>query len=114
VVFKHELSAVVSRAPLASCAAAAVEAIIEAGAKQLIAEPWRVSRMIRGAEELTFDQLRTEIARRRALPPPADFNRALAVAQLIRALGQPAFAEAWPMQRATSDTAARQTLAATA
>jgi len=73
-------------------AAGAVEAIVDAGAKLLIAEPWRASRIVRGAGDMTFQELAAEAARRRALPMNADFNRALALAQLSRALKSPAFA----------------------
>lgn len=85
---------------LAIRAAAAVEAIVETGAALLIDEPWRASRIIRDAESLSFEALRNEVARRRALPPPADFNRALALAQLSRALNLEAFAAAWALRRA--------------
>ena len=78
--------------PFAAEAARAVEATIEVGAERLIAEPWRVSRIIRGADGMTFQELAAEAARRRALPPNGDFNRALALAQLARALKSPAFA----------------------
>lgn len=98
---------------LASSASAAVEAIIEAGAARLIAEPWRVNRIICGAERLTLEQLRTKLAWRRALPPPADFNRALALAQLARALDEPSFAATWSSDHARSNPASRQILPAT-
>jgi hypothetical protein len=107
MVFEMVSSSAVSQA-LASRAAAAIEALIEAGAARLIAEPWRTNRIIRRAEGMTHDQLRTEVARRRALPPPTDFNRALALAQLARALDQPGFAAAWSSSRATSRPPARQ------
>lgn len=86
---------------LAARAAAAVEAIVETGAALLIDEPWRASRIVRDAESLSFEALRNEVARRRALPPPADFNRALALAQLARALNRQGFAAAWMRWRAT-------------
>ena len=92
---------------LASRAAAAIEAVIEAGAARLIAEPWRVNRIIRGAEGLALEQLRAKIAWRRALPPPADFNRALALAQLARALDKPSFAATWSSERTRSNPTAR-------
>ena len=81
--------------PLAARAAGAVEAVIKAGAAQLIAEPWRVSRIIRGAESLSCEALRMEVARRRALPNAADFNLCLALAQLASALERPAFVASW-------------------
>jgi hypothetical protein len=87
-------------------AASAVEAIVEAGAGLLIAETWRVARIIRGADRLTFEDLAAEIARRRALPSPADFNRALALAQLARAVERPAFAASWTRRAATANIVA--------
>jgi hypothetical protein len=102
MAFDPKLSLVASGAPLACGAAAAIEAVIETGVQRLIAEPWRVSRIIRDAEELTIDQLRGEIARRRNLPPPRDFNRALALAQLARALDRPGFEAAWSTRRAAA------------
>jgi hypothetical protein len=78
----------------AALASGAVAAVIDAGAKILIAEPWRAARIIRGAEALTFDELATHFARRRAAPF-ADFNRAIAFAQLGRALESPYFRTAW-------------------
>lgn len=92
--------------PLASAerydaaAASAIEAIIEIGARLLIAEPWRVARIIRGAHAMTYSELTAEAARRRALPPPSDFNRALALAQLARALEAPSFAAAFASRSA--------------
>src|SRR5581483_9877427 len=86
---------------LAVRAAAAVEAIVETGAALLVAEPWRANRIVRGADGLSLEALRNEVARRRARPPPADFNRALALAQLARALDRDAFAAAWMRWRAT-------------
>ncbi len=97
----HPLAA--AESDLAFGAAAAVEAIVETGAALLIAEPWRASRIVRGAESLSFEALRREVARRRALPPPADFNRALALAQLARALDREAFAAAWARSRRAGD-----------
>jgi hypothetical protein len=95
-------AAVVSPLPLPvpadrydAAAADAVEAVVEAGARLLIAEPWRVARIIRGADAMTYRELTAETARRRALPPPADFNRVLALAQLARALEAPPFAAAF-------------------
>ena len=81
--------------PCDVAAAGAIEAIVEAGARLLIAEPWRVARIIRGADAMTYRELTAEAARRRALPPPGDFNRALALAQLARALDAPSFAAAF-------------------
>jgi hypothetical protein len=82
----------------------AIEAVVTAGAALLIAEPWRASRIIRGADRLTFDELAAEVSRRRALPPAADFNRALALAQLVRAIDEPAFAAAWPVPSALAES----------
>jgi hypothetical protein len=91
---------------VAACAASAVEAIVEAGAGLLIAEPWRVARIIHGADRLTFEDLAAEIARRRAQPPPADFNRALALAQLARAVERPAFAATWARRASNANIVA--------
>jgi hypothetical protein len=93
--------------PFAAEAASAVEAVVEAGAKRLIAEPWRVARIVRGAEAMTFQELAAEAARRRALPPNPDFNRALAFAQLSRALKSPAFAASFASSAATCAKAPR-------
>jgi hypothetical protein len=87
------------RAPDAAEGRAAIEAIVEAGARLLIDEPWRVGRIIRGADGMTLRQLADEATRRRALAPPTDFNRALALAQLNRALEAPRFALAWSERR---------------
>ena len=72
-----------------------IQSAIQAGAAILAVEPWRVGRIIRGADGMTFQELATEASRRRALPPPADLNRALALAQLICALERPGFAACW-------------------
>jgi hypothetical protein len=89
---------------LASLASNAVESAVRAGAALLLAEPWRVSRIIRGAEALTLEDLLAEVARRRRLPPAADFNRALALKQLARALDEPGFAAAWSRRRAEAES----------
>jgi hypothetical protein len=73
----------------------AIQAAIQAGAAILAVEPWRVARIIRGADGMTFQELASEASRRRALPPPADLNRALALAQLLCALERPGFAACW-------------------
>jgi hypothetical protein len=79
---------------LSAPAARALDALVQAGADLLQKEPWRAGRIIRGGEGLTLTALRAEVARRRALPP-ADFNRALALAQLVCAIGRPDFSAAW-------------------
>jgi hypothetical protein len=38
------------------------------------------------------------------LPPAADFNRALALKQLARALDEPGFAAAWSRRRAEAES----------
>jgi hypothetical protein len=73
----------------------AVEAALRTGAAILAAEPWRIGRIIRGADDLTLQELAGEVVRRRRLPPPADFNRVVALAQLARALEFPGFAARW-------------------
>ena len=78
-----------------AAAAGAIEAIVAAGARLLIAEPWRIARIIRGADAMTYRELTAEAARRRVFPPPSDFNRALALAQLARTLEAPSFAAAF-------------------
>jgi hypothetical protein len=75
-------------------AANALAAIIDAGAQALIAEPWRVGRIIGGAQNLDIDELAARTARRRRAAP-ADLNRAIALAQLSRALKSPLFRDAW-------------------
>jgi hypothetical protein len=96
MAFPSNFLSVESESAPSARAVSAIDAVVAAGAALLIAEPRRASRIIRGADRLTFDALAAEVARRRALPPAADFNRALALAQLVRALEQPAFAAAWP------------------
>jgi hypothetical protein len=75
-------------------AANALAAIIEAGVQALIAEPWRVGRIIGGAQNLDMDALAARTARRRRAAP-ADLNQAIALAQLSRALQSPLFRNAW-------------------
>jgi hypothetical protein len=79
---------------LAPIAASAIAAIIDAGVQALIAEPWRVGRIIGGAQHLTIDELDARTARRRRAAP-ADLNQAIALAQLSRALKSPLFRRAW-------------------
>jgi hypothetical protein len=76
-------------------AADALSAVVEAGASILIQEPWRVGRIIRDAEAMTFEALCESLARRRAMAPPADFNRAIALAQLALAMKSPVFHACW-------------------
>lgn len=79
-------------------AADALAAVIEAGARILIAEPWRAGRIVPGAEDMTFDEISSTVARRRQTPF-ADLNRAIAFAQLRRALASPGFRTAWDASR---------------
>src|SRR5260370_34392779 len=81
--------------PVMALAAGAVAAVIAAGAANLVAEPWRVARIIRGADDMTFDELASRFARRRRAAPFADLNRAIAFAQLGRALESAYFRAAW-------------------
>ena len=76
-------------------AADALAAIIDAGARTLIAQPWRVARIVRRAEEMTIEELTAHIARRRRTTPPADLNLAIAIAQLSCAVNSPKFRAAW-------------------
>ena len=79
-------------------AAGALAAVIEAGAKILVAEPWRAGRIMPGAADMTFDELLSAFARRRAAPL-VDINRAIAFAQLARALESFRFRTAWDAWR---------------
>jgi len=81
-------------------AASALAAVIEAGAKILVAQPWRAGRIIPHAEAMTFDELASAVGRRRAAAY-ADLNRAIAFAQLGRALASPCFRAAWDEWRST-------------
>jgi hypothetical protein len=88
--------------PAVALAADKIAAIIEAGVRTLVAEPWRVARIVRAADEMTIDELAAQMARRRRAAPPADLNRAIALAQLSRALNSPQFRAAWAKFRAPS------------
>ena len=94
---------VASEAALATGAARAVAAVVEAGAAILIAEPWRIARIVRDADDMTEDELGAEIARRRSAGPPADMNRAIAFAQLALAMKAPKFGAAWAAWRSGRD-----------
>jgi hypothetical protein len=83
-----------TEASLAAPAAEALAAIIETGARILVAEPWRAARIVPGAGEMTIDELAGHLARRRRARP-ADLNRAIAFAQLSLALKAPQFRGAW-------------------
>ena len=80
---------------LSQLAAKAIDASVQAEAAILAVEPWRIARIIRGADGMTVQELAKEVSRRRALPPSADFNRILALAQLACALERPGFAASW-------------------
>ncbi|WP_158815343.1 hypothetical protein [Methylocapsa sp. S129] len=79
----------------AALASDAVASIIEAGGRVLIAQPWRVARIVRGADAMTIDALASHMARRRRAGPPADLNLAIALAQLALAIASPRFRAAW-------------------
>jgi hypothetical protein len=81
--------------PHRATASDAIAAIVDAGARALIAEPWRAGRIIRETHELTIDELAAQAAHRRRAGPPADLNQAIALAQLILALKSPRFCAAW-------------------
>ncbi len=85
----------------AAPASGAIAAIIEAGARLFIAQPWRVARLIRGADAMTASELCAELARRRRVGPPADVNLAIALAQLSLASQAPTFEEAWGAWRSS-------------
>jgi hypothetical protein len=72
----------------------ALAAIIDAGVQALVAEPWRVGRIIGGAQNLDIDELAARTARRHRAAP-TDLNRAIALTQLSRALKSPLFRDAW-------------------
>jgi hypothetical protein len=78
-----------------TAAADALTAIVRAGARVLEREPWRVMRIVRGADSMSMAQLGAELARRRRAGPPSDLNVAIALAQLHTALQTPEFALAW-------------------
>ena len=88
---RSRLSTRISTAPASN----AVAAVIEAGARLFIAQPWRVARIVRGADAMTARELCAHVARRRRVGPPADLNLAIALAQLSLALQAPAFDAAW-------------------
>jgi hypothetical protein len=99
-MFDSQRSAPASAEPLAgqilaASASSAIGAIIEAGASLFIAEPWRIARIIRGADDMMIDELMGRVAKRRRAGPPADINLAIAVAQLSLALKSPLFLTAW-------------------
>ena len=75
--------------------AGAIGAVINIGAKNLLAEPWRVARIIRGAHDMSVEELRAQTARRRRAVRPIDLNQAIALAQLGAALQSPHFAAVW-------------------
>ena len=85
-------------ADLEPLAANALAAIVDAGAKALIAEPWRASRIIRGAQHLSIEELAAQATRRRRAAP-SDLNQAIALAQLSRALQSTLFRDAWTKWR---------------
>jgi hypothetical protein len=82
----------------AEAAYPALAAIVDAGASILLAEPWRVARIIRGADKMTIHELAAQLARRGG-GPPADLNRAIALAQLALALKSPTFCATWAARR---------------
>jgi hypothetical protein len=86
---------------LAAPASGALAKVIEAGARRFIAEPWRIARLMRGANEMSAPELCAGLARRRRAGPPADLNLAIAWAQLSAALKAPAFEAAWRAWRSS-------------
>jgi hypothetical protein len=81
----------------------ALAAVVAAGAGSLIAEPWRVARIIGGADAMTIDELTRQAARRRRTGPSGDLNVAVALAQLNFALASPCFRAAWTHWRSGAE-----------
>ena len=71
---------------------AAIGELVDLGARQFLAEPWRVARLAPEAERLNVAGLRRLIARRGR---PASLNAGLARAQLARALQAEDFGKIW-------------------
>jgi hypothetical protein len=84
---------------LQRAACEAVAAIVEAGARILASQPWRVRRIVGDADALTCDELAARVAQRRGAARPCDPNSAIALAQLSRALHCPSFREGWERWR---------------
>jgi hypothetical protein len=76
-------------------AAGALAAVVRSGARILEDEPWRIARIVRGADAMTIAELRAHVERRRRAGLPADHNLAIALAQLSLALEAPTFDEIW-------------------
>ena len=87
----------------AAASARALAAVVEAGAKILIEEPWRVSRILPAADQMTIEDLVGQIAGSSRAGPPADLNRAIALAQLHVALKSARFHLAWTRWRDRSE-----------
>ena len=80
----------------------ALAAIVDAGARALLREPWRAARIIPGADNLTVEELAAAMARKSRAGPPADFNAAIALAQLAVALKSWQFRAVWTDWRAAA------------
>ena len=87
----------------AATATGSLAEIVEAGARILIGEPWRVSRIVPGADAMTIDDLVAQVARRCSAGAPADIDRAIALAQLHAALRSSRFHSAWAHWRGQSE-----------
>ena len=94
-----QTTSLAAEATYPALAAKALAAIVETGASILVAEPWRVARIIRGADDMSIHELAAQLARRRRAGPPADLNRAIGMAQLALALKSPRFCAIWAARR---------------
>jgi hypothetical protein len=87
----------------AAAAARSIATLVEAGARILAEEPWRVSRILPGADGMTIEELVGQVARRCRAGAPADLNRAIALAQLRVALQSAQFPSVWARWRRQSE-----------
>jgi hypothetical protein len=87
----------------AAAAASSLAAVVEAGVKILIEQPWRVARIVPGADRMTIDGLVGHIARRGRADAAAEFDRSIALAQLHAALKSRRFHLAWARWRRQSE-----------
>jgi hypothetical protein len=97
-----QMTSLAAEATYPALAAKALAAIVETGASILVAEPWRVARIIRGADDMSIHELAAQLARRRRAGPPADLNRAIALAQLALVLKSPGFCTMWAARQVGS------------
>ena len=88
-----------------SAAQSAVDAIIDAGAREFCRDPWRLRRLVPNADLMGILELRRAVADRARVRRPVDMNMALALAQLTKALSMPEFDAAWQAERQQARTA---------